>query len=318
MEKTERRPAPDSDAITENYFGEILLEARHIDAAVPDLTFRLFGESFKTPVMTAALSHLKGMDGADGMVQQAEAAKAVGAVNWIGMSSGEQFAQVMKVGAPTIRIIKPYADEAEIFRRIDQAVELGALAVGMDIAHSFNRAGQPDHVLGMRMAPKSARDIERYCAYAKLPFVIKDVLSAADARKAVDAGAAGILVGHHHGIVPSAIPPLMALGEIAAAVGGRVPIFVDCGITNGVDAFKALALGASAVCVGRPLMQPIALHGAAGAARTLSEITDELAGAMAYTATASLNAIDRSLLWRRDGRRLFPEGLTADAGRKQE
>ena len=120
MDNMIRKQPADSNEVTEAYFDSILLEARHFDTTVPNLSFDLFGSSFKTPVMTAALSHLKGSGDADGMVQQAEAAKAIEAVNWIGMSTNEQFACVMAVGASTIRIIKPYADESEILNRIDQ------------------------------------------------------------------------------------------------------------------------------------------------------------------------------------------------------
>lgn len=302
----QREKAADSNAITRAYFDEILVEMRHLDAVVPDTTLELYGETFATPVMMAALSHLKGQGGqGDGMVQMAEGAKMAGAVNWAGMGELEQFADIAATGARTIKIIKPYAEEDMVLRRMDQAEELGSLAVGMDLDHSFNGSGQPDCVLGLTMRPRTVKDIEGYVKRTHLPFVIKGVLSAVDALKCLDAGVRGIVVSHHHGILPSAVPPLMVLPEIVRAIDGRIPIFVDCGVMNGMDVFKALAMGATAVSVGRPVMNPILENGAQGAADVIRAVTAELAGAMARTASPDIRHIDRSLLWRRNGSRLF-------------
>lgn len=172
----------------------------------------------------------------------------------------------------------------------------------MDLDHSFNAKGECDTVLGYGMRPRSLKELERYCRQTRLPFIVKGVLSATDAKKCLEAGAGGIVVSHHHGILPTAVPPLMALPEIAEIVKGRIPVFIDCGFMNGTDVFKALAMGACAVGVGRPVMPGIR----EGAAQVISEITGELAGVMARTASPNLRSIDASLLWRRDGRRMFP------------
>lgn len=295
-----RRRAIDSNEVTSAYFDEILIEMRHIDAQLPDLTYDLFGRSFKTPVMMAALSHLKGMNGeGDGMVAMAEGAGIVGTVNWIGMSSNQQYAEVAATGVPTIRIIKPYADENEVISRMELAEKLGALAIGMDLDHSFNWKGEHDNVLGQAMRPRSMDEIKAYCDRTNLPFIVKGVISVTDAKKCLEAGVSGIVVSHHHGISPSIVPPLMVLPEIAEAVGGKMQIFVDCGVMNGTDVFKALALGADAVCVGRPVMIPIREKGAEGAAEVISEITDELSGIMARTCSHKLKDIDSTVLWYR-------------------
>ena len=149
-----RRKPEDSNTMTERYFERILVETRYIDAVVPDTSVELFGRKFSTPVMTAALSHIPGKDG-DGMVQMAQGAAKAGALTWVGMTSLEQYGEIAKTGAPLVRIIKPYADEREIFSRMEQAEELGAVAIGMDIDHSFNGQGQPDNVLGNAMRPKT-------------------------------------------------------------------------------------------------------------------------------------------------------------------
>ena len=205
------------------------------------------------------------------MVQMAQGAAKAGALTWVGMTSLEQYGEIAKTGAPLVRIIKPYADEREIFSRMEQAEELGAVAIGMDIDHSFNGQGQPDNVLGNAMRPKTLAEIASYCKRTKLPFLIKGVLSAQDAQKCLDAGAGGVLVSHHHGIMASAVPALLVLPEIVKTLRGKIPVFVDGSFENGMDVFKALALGADAVCVGRALMPPIQQQGAAGCQRTLED-----------------------------------------------
>ena len=297
-----RRKPEDSNVLTERYFEKILVETLYLDAVIPDTSVELFGKTFATPVMTAALSHIPGKDG-DGMVQMAQGAAEAGALTWVGMTTLEQYGEIAQTGAPLVRIIKPYKDEREIFSRIEQAEEEGAVAVGMDIDHSFNKRGQPDSVLGMPMSPKTTKDIASYCKRTKLPFLLKGVLSAQDAQKCLDAGVGGILVSHHHGIMASAVPALLVLPEIVKTVQGKIPVFVDGSFENGMDVFKALALGADAVCVGRALMPPIQQQGAEGCRQTIQDITDELAAAMARTGSRDIKYIDPSLLWI-DGKRL--------------
>lgn len=301
----EREKALDANLITRQYFDEILVEMRHMDGVTPDTTLELYGERFATPVMMAALSHLKGQGNqGDGMVQMAQGAAMARCVNWAGMGEVEQFDQIAATGARSIKIIKPYADDDMVIRRMEHAEAAGALAVGMDLDHSFNSKGVPDVVLGLPMRPRTQKEIEGYVKRTKLPFIIKGVLSAVDAQKCLDAGVQGIVVSHHHGILPSVVPPLMVLPEIAQVIGGRIPIFVDCGVMNGMDVFKCLALGATAVSVGRPVMGPIIEKGAQGAAQIIEEVTVELKAAMARTCSSDIRHIDRGLLWRRNGSRL--------------
>lgn len=284
----------DSNKITREYFDSILLESRYIDSDLPDTSFELFGEKFKTPIMTAALSHLHNIcDNA--MVEYARGAKNAGAVHWVGMGEPEEMEDIF-AAAKTIRIIKPHADNKDVLWRIEHAVSNGAFAVGMDIDHAFSWNGQYDNVLGLPMKPKSLDEIKMFVKAAKVPFVVKGVLSVSDAKKCLDAGVAGIVVSHHHGIMNYAIPPLMALPKIVDAVGGKMKIFVDCGIESGMDAYKALALGADAVSVGRHLMGPLA-EGAEGVTRRINDMTNELATAMARTGAKSLSEIDSSVIW---------------------
>ncbi|MBQ8790114.1 MAG: alpha-hydroxy-acid oxidizing protein [Ruminiclostridium sp.] len=287
----------DSNAITRDYFDSLLLESRYIDSDLPDTSFELFGEKFETPIMTAALSHLHNIcDNA--MVEIAKGARDAGAVHWTGMGEKEEFPEIFGTGAKTIRIIKPHADNKEVLWRIEQAVSCGALAVGVDIDHAYAWNGGYDNVLGLPMKPKSTDEIKTFVKAAGIPFVIKGVLSVSDALKCIDAGVSGIVVSHHHGIMNYAVPPLQILPDIVKAVDGRMKIFVDCGVESGMDAYKALALGADAVCVGRAVMKPLE-EGCTGVTRRLREMTTELATVMARTGVKKLSEMDSSVIWHR-------------------
>ena len=286
-----------SDKITRDFFDSLLLETRYIDSVLPSTKFELFGEVFDTPIMTAALSHL-GNTAKNGMVIYAEAAKKANAVHWVGMGDDKELEEITATKAHTIKIIKPHKDNNEVFRKIEHAVKAGCFAVGMDIDHSFDGKGGYDNVLGLPMKAKTAEELKDFVQAAKVPFIVKGVLSAKDAEKCLKAGVAGIVVSHHHGMISYAVPPLMVLGEIKQAVGKEIPVFVDCGIESGMDAYKCIALGAAAVSVGRHLM-PFLKKGADATAARIMEMNDELAGVMSRTGIASLEQMDSSVIHRR-------------------
>lgn len=284
--------------LTRAYFDSLFVEQRLMDSKVPDTTFELYGKHFTTPIMTAALSHIGTFnpDMPDGMAEYAKGAAQAGAVHWIGMGSDEEFERVVAAGAPTIRIIKPYADENRIYEQIRCAERNGALAVGMDIDHMFDLKGNADICMGEEMAVKSSADLRKYIASTELPFIIKGVLSVQDALRCAEIGARGIVVSHHGGRLNGAVPPLYVLPDIVKAVGDKMPIFVDCGICSGMDAYKALALGATAVSVGIHLIPYIRQGGGAAVAERIQGMTDELKGAMAYTGVQDMQSFDATVI----------------------
>ena len=301
MEIKRANPAS-SKEITRAYFDSLLLEERLMDSVVPNTEFELYGRRFQTPIMTAALSHIGTFhpDMPNGMVQYAQGAAAAEAVHWIGMGSDEEFAAVAATGAATIRIIKPYADEDKIYEQIRCAQKNGALAVGMDIDHMFDLKGNPDICVGEEMAVKSSSDLRKYIEFTKLPFVVKGVLSVQDAVKCAEIGVQGIVVSHHGGRLNYAVPPLYVLPEIVKAVGDKMPVFVDCGICSGMDAYKALALGATAVSVGVHLIPYIGQGGAEAVAGRITAMTEELKGVMAYTGVPDMKSFDATVIHRID------------------
>lgn len=116
----------------------------------------------------------------------------------------------------------------------------------------------------------------------RLPLLLKGILRGDDARRAVDLGADGIVISNHGGRqLDSAIATIDALPEIAQAVGGQVPLIVDGGVRRGTDIVKALALGAQAVMVGRPVLWGLAHEGESGARRVLRLLLDEFDLALA-------------------------------------
>ncbi len=290
--------AGDSDEITRQYFDSLLIEMRHIDSVLPSTALELYGENFSSPIMTAALSHLK-IDGNNGMVEMAKGAKASNAVMWTGMGDEAELEAITATGAKTIKIIKPHSDNNIIFKRIEHAEKCGVLALGMDIDHSFNNKGDFDNVLGFPMSGKTLDEIKEFVNATKLPFIIKGVLSEKDTYKCLEAGVKGIVISHHHGIIDYAVPPLMVLPKIAKMVNRSIPIFVDCGIASGIDVFKALALGADAVSVGRTLIPHLNKDGADGVRNIIEEMTKELAGVMARTCSKDIASIDASVIWKR-------------------
>ena len=286
----------DSDAITRAFFDSLLVETRYMDAALPSTKFELFGETFDTPIMTAALSHLRVPNG-NGLVIYAQAAAACNAVHWFGMGEDRDLEDIIATGARTIKVIKPHADNAEVFRRIRHAVAAGCFAVGMDIDHAFNGTGGYDNVFGLPMKPKSTAEMRSFVQAAGVPFIVKGVLSPSDAKKCLEAGVAGIVLSHHGGRVAYSIPPLLALEQIADVVKGRMKIFIDCGVVSGMDAYKCLALGADAVSVGRHLM-PLLRDGVDATAKRIQAMTAELAGVMAATGVTELKKMDPTVIHR--------------------
>ncbi|MBQ3466871.1 MAG: alpha-hydroxy-acid oxidizing protein [Oscillospiraceae bacterium] len=297
------RPS-DANAITRQYLDSILIEERLIDAQTASLETEIFGTKFCTPIMMPAFSHLyRYQKERNAMMDYTLAAKELGMLNWVGMGENDVIGEILDTGIQTVRVIKPYADRDKIFDQIAFSEEHGAFALGLDIDHIFGNNGEYDVVFGELMTRQTVDDLRAYVNATKLPFVIKGVLSVTDALKSVECGARGILVSHHHGRMPFAIPPLMILPAICEAVRDveGFEVFVDSGIASGADVFKSLALGAKAVGVGRAMMPALLTDGTEGVVRCVTGMNQELKTLMGYTGCASLSEIRPELLWK-DGK----------------
>ena len=132
------------------------------------------------------------------------------------------------------------------------------------------------------------------------PVIVKGVLNARDAAACVDAGAAGLIVSNHGGRqLDRVIDTARALGPVVAAAGGRVPVLVDGGIRDGGDVLTALALGATAVLVARPVLWALAVGGADGVRECLDRYRTELAWTMAQTGLPAIKDIDTDIVTHR-------------------
>nr|XP_018679942.1 PREDICTED: peroxisomal (S)-2-hydroxy-acid oxidase GLO2-like [Musa acuminata subsp. malaccensis] len=128
-----------------------------------------------------------------------------------------------------------------------------------------------------------------------MPIFVKGVLTAEDTRLAIQAGAAGITVSNHGARQLDYVPAtISALEEVVKAAQGRVPVFLDGGARRGTDVFKALALGASGVFIGRPVAFALAAEGEAGVRKVLQILRDEFELTMASSGCTSPREITRS------------------------
>jgi lactate 2-monooxygenase len=130
-----------------------------------------------------------------------------------------------------------------------------------------------------------------------LPILLKGILHPDDAARAVDAGIDGIVVSNHGGRqVDGSIATLEALPAVADAVAGRIPILLDSGIRGGADVFKALALGAAAVLIGRPYVYALAIAGSAGVREVIENMRADFELTMALAGCSSIAEIGPEML----------------------
>ncbi len=142
------------------------------------------------------------------------------------------------------------------------------------------------------------KDIEWLRSIAKVPVLLKGVMNPDDALQAAHAGVDGLIVSNHGARNLDTLPSTAeALPRIAEKIQGKIPLLVDGGIRRGTDVVKAIALGASAVLVGRPYLYALAVAGAAGVARVMEILKTELEMAMALTGRTKIAEIDQAVLW---------------------
>ncbi|HKB54124.1 MAG TPA: alpha-hydroxy acid oxidase, partial [Ramlibacter sp.] len=141
------------------------------------------------------------------------------------------------------------------------------------------------------------KDLDWLRRVCPMPLVLKGVVRGDDAKRAADHGVAAVMVSNHGGRqLDTTLATIRALGEVAEAAGPGLPVLLDGGVRRGTDVLKAIALGARAVLIGRPVLWGLALDGEAGVARVLTTLRDELDTAMALCGCATLRDITRDLV----------------------
>lgn len=135
--------------------------------------------------------------------------------------------------------------------------------------------------------------VEWLLSLTRLPVLLKGIMNPDDAAIAVRKGAAGIIVSNHVGRCLDTLPPsINALEPVVKMVAGQVPVLVDGGIRRGTDVIKAIALGATAVLIGRPYVYGLAVNGAEGVTQVVNILRNEFQMAMALTGRATIKSID--------------------------
>jgi 4-hydroxymandelate oxidase len=172
---------------------------------------------------------------------------------------------------------------------------------GMPTGHAGRGIGE---ALGWTIdAALTWKDLEQLRSSVDIPVLVKGVLRGDDAVRAIDHGASGVVVSNHGGRqLDGALPTAEALPEVVAAVAGRAPVIVDGGVRRGIDMLRALAMGAAAVQVGRPVLWGLAADGARGVSRVLEMLRAEFSLAMALSGSPSVAQITPDLLHRAGGR----------------
>lgn len=157
-------------------------------------------------------------------------------------------------------------------------------------------AYHPDFI-GKVMYPATWRELEWLVKRAPMPVMVKGVLRADDAVRCAECGARAVIVSNHGGRhLDTTVTTAAVIGEVASALAGKAEVYVDSGIRRGTDILKALALGARAVLIGRPIIWGLSVHGADGVKTVLEHLRNELVQAMQLTGTASLAEATPDLL----------------------
>jgi 4-hydroxymandelate oxidase len=274
------------------------------DAYPPDASTKLLGTRVSCPVLIAPWAY-QPLAHPDGEPATARAAARVGTIMVVSTTALDRLEQVGTASTfPKWWQLYVFTDReftAEILRRV-HAAGYAAVCFTVDfpvggLRHRDTRSGfempygttQSDHVFDPHI---SWRDLAWIRELAPLPLLVKGIMTAEDAKLALDQGVDGIVVSNHGGRqLDGVAAPISVVPEIVAAVEGRIPVLIDGGVRRGIDVFKALALGASAVLVGRPAVWGLTVAGEQGVVDVLTILRAELENAMALAGVRTVGEI---------------------------
>ena len=307
-------------------YGKIKLRPRRlIDVSNIDMSVELFGQRYDMPIFCAPCG-AQGAFQPEGEVAVARAAKSANTLQILSTVTNHSVEEVVAArGAPVWYQLYPTTDWNLTRHQIKRAEEAGctALALTVDIvARNMEEAarlrrdqnpactachssepgldlrlkpmfdGFDTQGIGMGIGGLTWDYVDRLKDTTSMNVLVKGIVTAEDAAIALERGVDGLIVSNHGGRAEaSGIASIESLQEVVTAVQGRVPVLVDGGIRRGTDAFKALALGADAVCIGRPSLWGLGSFGEAGVARVLEILERELGIVMQQMGTRSLRDI---------------------------
>lgn len=307
-------------------FGRTRLRPRVLTGlGVPETKSTLLGRTWSLPVAVApvayhALAHL------DGEVATARAAGAAGVPFVVSTFASRSFEDIAEAATGPLWLqVYCFRDRATTRRLVERAERAGfeALVLTVDAPRLGRRLRDlrndfrlppgvvPANLAGGDYSSPSGHAltefdpsldwsvIEWLRSISPLPVLVKGVLAASDARRAVAAGVDGVVVSNHGGRQLDGAPATLdVLQDIAVTVDGACPVLVDGGVRCGADVLAALALGADAVLLGRPVLYGLAVAGQQGVADVLGIVTEELTEAMTLTGTRSTSEASRQLIWK--------------------
>jgi len=322
-------------ALNHEAFSEYAIRAfRFNDLTHLDSSRKMFGETWPSPLYLSAVSAMRAFHPeAELAVARGAAKHSTPLMLSVGASTSVE--EVIKArGAPVWQQLYPTNDWAVTSGVVRRAERAGCTAIVVTVDsrgarnnESLRRAMQIDnrtctachpgnshdmwkrgpmfsgldvsHITGLAPADQSAAFLARLRALVKTKLILKGVVTAEDAALAVDQGADAIIVSNHGGRNEETLrATIESLPEVIAAVRGRIPVMLDGGVRRGTDMFKALALGASAVGIGRPYAWGLAAFGQAGVEAVIDILNRELSGIMQQAGTATLADITRAHLVR--------------------
>ena len=288
-----------------------------------DLSLELFGQKIDMPILVSPTGG-QGLSHPEGELAMARGAGQLKTIMCVSTNSTFPIDKIAAAATgPLWFQLYPGDDRDASRERVERAVAAGCKAVAftVDTTYDSNRerlrrlrtaGSSPAGAVRPRRGPEIPSQyrlnrrptaeltwpfIAELNSYAKVPVLIKGILTPEDARLAVQHGAAGILVSNHGGRYLGASPSTIeVLPGIVDAVAGKIPVLIDGGLRRGTDILKALAIGAKAVMVGRPPLWGLAGYGQPGVVRVLELLQSELALAMGLSGHPNLASIDRSAI----------------------
>jgi 4-hydroxymandelate oxidase len=310
----------------EEAFSNIFLEANTLeDLSGANTKIELFGETYETPIFLAPVAYQKLVD-INGEIATAQACNAMNTCMCVSSFSSCTLEDISSVTSSPLWFQLYIQPEMKInLELIRKAEKLGfkALVITIDapisgLRNTEQRAGfslpkdiyavninNPaqttnnfENILDITKTLPTWKDIEFIKNNTKLPVILKGITSVSYAKKALELGLDGIIVSNHGGRTIDTLPAsIEILPKIAKEINGKIPILFDGGIKRGTDVIKAIALGASAVMIGRPIMYGLATAGALGVAHTLKILKEELEVSMIFTGCKNIEQIKKIELY---------------------
>ena len=306
----------------EESFQEIYLKANTLeDLSGANTKIELFGQTYENPIFLAPVAYQKLVD-INGEIATAQASNAMNCCMCVSSFSSSTLEDISSVSSSPLWFQLYIQPEMSVnLELIKKAEKLGykALVITIDapisglrnveqrfgfslpndvsavnINNPFQSNNQYENVFDIVKNLPTWKDIEFIKNSTNLPVILKGITSVSYAKKALEIGVDGIVVSNHGGrTLDTLAPSIKVLPKISKVINGKIPILFDGGIRRGTDIIKAIALGADAVMIGRPIMYGLATAGALGVAHTLKILKEELEIAMIFTGCKDIESLKK-------------------------